>query len=45
VVSSYCIHCHNYQASDLVVFDQLGCVTLANLAQWSEIRTPYLVQL
>jgi hypothetical protein len=29
--------CHNYQASDLVVVDQPGCVTQANFAQWSEI--------
>ena len=45
VLSSYSRHCYNYQASYVVVVDQPGCVTLANLAQWSEIRTPLLVQL
>ena len=45
VLSSYSIHCHNYQAPALVVVDQPGWVTLAYFAQWSEISIPYLVQL
>ena len=43
MLSSYCVHCHIYQAPDLVVVDQPGCVTLAYFAQWSEIHAPYVV--